>query len=152
MKKEQKIIVKRIKELLKSNNMSQVTLAFRSGISQQTITNILNFKTTPNETTIKTIAETFGVFPEYLTSEVNYKNRKEWKNKNNSNRLTKEQKQAVLDLLVAFDYEITEQSNNYVTLIKPNGTETKLYIKHLSNITDTFITLLDVSLLPSDLF
>lgn len=152
MDKKQEIIVKKIKELLIENSWYQCDLAFRSGITPQTITNIMNYKTMPNETTLNDIANAFGVFPAYLTGDIEYRNYKEWKNKNNTCRLSNEQLQAVINMLSAWGYEIKESSNNFITIIKPNGAETKLYIKHLSNITDTFITLLDNSLLPVELF
>lgn len=152
MDNKQKIIVKRVKELLTLNKWAQADLAYKAGITEQTITNIMNYKTNPNKATLEQIASAFNVFPEYLTNDIPYKNYKDWKNKNIACRLSDNQLQAILNVLIAWGYEIKETSNNFITIIKPNGTETKLYIKHLSNISDTFITLLDNSLLPAELF
>lgn len=152
MKKNQKISVNRLIELLRNKKMSQCELSFVSGVSTVTISNIMNNKTNPSYATITALATALEVFPEYLTCEIDYKNYKDWKNKDFSNRLTPDQLTAVLSLLTAWGFEIIDKSNNFITVIAPSGQKTKLYIKHLSNISDTFITLINNALLPAELF
>ena len=52
-----------IKQLLKEYNMPQSTLACRADLSEQTLTNILNGKTTAADSTIKQIASALNTDP-----------------------------------------------------------------------------------------
>lgn len=152
MKEKNVIISSKISELLKENDMSQVTLSALSGISQQTITGIMQGKHTPKDSTLQVIADTLGVYKEYLTGDTQYKNFDSWVNMNMIHDFSVEQKVAIIDLLNAFGYLTSDfDSNNmqdFIIVDCPNGQKKGLCTTHLKYLLNNFFTMFDSILLP----
>lgn len=148
MKEKNVIIASKINELLKERDMSQVALSALSGVTPQTITGIMQGKHTPKESTLQVIADTLGVYKEYLTGDIQYKNYDSWVKMNLLCDFTPEQTNAIIHLLDAFGYKATAFDTDIMHIECPNGQNKKIGKHHLQSLLNNFFIMFDSLLLP----
>lgn len=99
-------MIKRIEELCKKQKMSRYRLAQKSGLSQSSISNLLNRKSLPSIITLNRICNGFGItLSQFFTEEGNVVN------------LSKEQ-QCVLDTWSELDEEERKLVDAYIKGLK----------------------------------
>ena len=148
--KRQEIIIKRIAELLKEYKWTQVYLAYNSGISEPTLTNIMNGYTKPNDNTIQKIADAFGVYKEYLTGDIIYKNYNTWSTLFSKADLSENQKKALFDLLNCWGFELQGIENNLITFKCSNDSIKIITTEHLLHIINNMIVTFNAVLVPPE--
>lgn len=97
----------RIKQIMKSKNISEYRLAKLSGLSQSTISNIFNRNTAPTIPTIEAICNGLGIsmsqfFAEDTQTDV-YLSEEQREMFNAWSTLTAEQKEVIKDLIKVFN-------------------------------------------------
>lgn len=97
----------RIKQIMKSKNISEYRLTKLSGLSQSTISNIFNRNTAPTIPTIEAICNGLGIsmsqfFAEDTQTDV-YLNEEQREMFNAWSTLTAEQKEVINDLIKVFN-------------------------------------------------
>ena len=150
MDKRQEIIINKISDLLQEYKWTQAFLAYNSGISEPTLTNIMNGYTKPSDNTIQKIADTFGVYKEYITGDIIYKNFESWNALFYESGITETQQKAFFDLLNCWGYEFLGIQNNLVTFRCPNGAIKVITITHLKHIIDNMIVTFNAVLIPQE--
>lgn len=153
MKKDIKIIALRIKMLLKEQNLTQSTLAYRSGISEQTISRIMkcNCKIAPTDYTIEKIAGVLGVCRDYLTGVTDYKNYDSWIDMHSKYTLDANKEKTLLEMLISWGYSAEIKTNDIILITCPTGEKRVLHKKHLEYLLHNFFTLFDSIIFPLDL-
>lgn len=151
MKKNQ-IIAERINRLLKERGMSQSTLAYESGLSAQTISNIMQGHRNPNPASLKAIADVLGVYDDYLTGNLPYKDIGAWLDMLAEYDFTDNQASSIFHLLESWGYECTDAGNGFYNVVCPNGTEKILCRNHLVFLIKNFFSSFEMILLPERLF
>lgn len=154
MDKDIKIIALRMRKLLKEQKLTQSTLAYRSGISEQTITRIMkcNCKNTPTDYTIEKIAGVLGVCRDYLTGAIDYKNYDSWIDMHSTYTLNPNKEKTLLEMLASWGYAAENSKNEMIIITCPTGEKRILHKKHLEYLLHNFFTLFDSVLFPLNMF
>lgn len=151
MDNKSKNIQRKIKELLKDRNMSQVALAYHAGITEQTLSNIMQGKREPNKKTLDAIAGALGVYPDYLTGNIPFKDFSTWLDMFAVYDLNDMQETAVINMIASWGYACTDLQNGFVMVECPNGQKKILCKYHLVNLLNNFFSMFNMILLPDTL-
>ena len=151
MDNKTKNIQRKIKELITEQNMSQATLAYHAGISQPTLSNIMQGNHEPKKSTLDAIANALGVYTEYLSGDTPYRDFDHWLDMFASYDISEEQEAAVINMIKSWGYEYTEVNNHFVSVVSPNGQKKILCKWHLVYLLNNFFSMFDMILLPEKL-
>lgn len=133
-----------------SYGWSQADLAYKAGVSQQTLVNLLKHNKRPKDVTIEKIAEALGVYKEYLTGETNYKNYDSWLDMWSIYDLNAKQEDALFNMLEAWGYVLDdkEKDQGFIFVSCPDGTKKALCKWHLEFLLQYFFTSFDNIIMP----
>lgn len=145
-------IVMKIKALLAQKGWTQATLAYRSGVKEQTITRLMKHKKQPYDDTLEKIASALDVYKGYLTGELKYKDFDAWLQLYPEYDMTDQQREAVFNLLVAWGYKVSCTSKGIYEVICPDGTIKKMIPWHLQQFTMSYLSMMESHFLPVELF
>ena len=148
-------LINKIEKLRKEKGYKSLkSLAENAGITQQTLNNIYHKDITPRDDTLQALADCLGVYKEYLTSDIQYKDFDTWLEMFSIYDFNEQQEKAISNLLSVWGYEIDTSATDdkgLISVTTPNGEQKKLVLWHLEYIINNFLAGFDNILLPAHL-